>query len=56
MDFVNWKTTVGGLLIAIGQAAPAIPGVPVFVGPLLTAIGGALLGYQAKDKAQTGSF
>jgi hypothetical protein len=54
---MHWRTTLGGLLAAIGQAATAagvIPGPWVWVGHLVQAVGLALLGVSAADKGKTG--
>lgn len=56
MTMMNWKTTVGGLLAALGQALQTLgvlPGPWSFVGPLLTGIGTAILGLTAADAAKT---
>jgi hypothetical protein len=48
----NWKTTLGGLLLAIGQAAPAIlPSNWTWLGSTLTGIGGILIGGAAADSS-----
>lgn len=47
----SWKTTVGGLLIAAGQAVPSIlPPAWHFLGGTLTGIGGLVLGMAAADQ------
>lgn len=53
---MHWRTTVGGILAAIGQAATAaniIPGPWTWVGHLVQAVGLALLGIAAADKRKT---
>ncbi|MES2366794.1 MAG: hypothetical protein V4563_13010 [Pseudomonadota bacterium] len=47
----NWKTTLGGLLLAIGTAALGAP-IPEnykWIPGVVSAIGGGLLGMTAKD-------
>lgn len=47
----NWKTTVGGLLLAIGTASLGAP-IPEkyrWIPGVVSAIGGAMLGLVAKD-------
>jgi hypothetical protein len=47
----NWKTTLGGLLLAVGTAALGAP-IPEkwrWAPGVVSAIGGALLGMTAKD-------
>jgi hypothetical protein len=47
----NWKTTLGGILLAIGTAALGAP-IPEkyrWIPGVLSAAGGALLGLTAKD-------
>lgn len=49
----DWKTTLGGLLMAIGGVFMApFDGVPVWVGPVLMAVGGSIIGVNAKDKTK----
>lgn len=46
----SWKTTLGGLLVAVGQGAPQVlPAEWQWVGAMLTGIGGLLLGVAARD-------
>ena len=51
INIANWKTTIGGILAALGAALILVPlpeeykWVPAF----LTALGGALVGITAKD-------
>lgn len=52
----NWKTTIGGALIGLGQVI-GLAGSTFLPGPvvqplagLLTAVGGLVLGYNAPDK------
>lgn len=48
----NWKTTLGGILIALGQFAPQfVPADWHWVGATLTGIGGVILGKTALDAA-----
>jgi len=47
----NWKTTIGGILLAIGTAGISVP-IPEkykWIPGALAALGGALLGLTAKD-------
>lgn len=46
----NWKTTIGGALMAAGQIAPVGSKAQI----ILTGIGGLLLGIAAKDGDVTG--
>lgn len=46
---MNWKTTVGGMLMAIGQGLTVMGGNWVYVGNIVTGIGGLLLGITAMD-------
>ncbi len=49
----DWKTTLGGLLLAIGGVfMTPFEGVPLWVGPVLMAIGGGIVGVSAKDKTK----
>jgi len=50
----NWKTTVSGILSALGVIFPAV-GLPAEIGQAVTVIGLALLSYFAKDKDVTGT-
>ena len=53
---MHWRTTVGGVLAAIGQAATAanvIPGPWIWLAHLVQAVGLALLGISAADKSKT---
>ena len=46
----NWKTTLGGILLALGQLAPELlPSNYRWIPPLLSAVGGVVLGLGAKD-------
>lgn len=47
----NWKTTLGGILLAIGTAAlgAPIPETYRWIPGVVSSIGGALLGLAAKD-------
>lgn len=49
----NWKTTASGILSAAGTILPMF-GIPAEIGPAITAIGLALIGYFAKDNNVTG--
>ena len=49
----NWKTTVAGLLAAVGQIL-SIFGVPVEVGSAVSVIGLFILGLVSKDSNVTG--
>ena len=47
----NWKTTLGGILLALGSILPTLP-IPEeykWLAQVLTAVGGVLLGASAKD-------
>jgi hypothetical protein len=49
----DWKTSLGGLLLAVGGVfLVPFEGVPVWVGPVLLALGGAMAGLNAKDKTK----
>ncbi len=51
MDLQNWKTTIGGLMAAVGAALALAP-LPddwKWVPQFMTALGGALVGLAAKD-------
>lgn len=54
MKKVSWKTTVGGIVLAGGQAILAT-GNPTYewVGHILTALGGFLVGASARDNNVT---
>jgi len=55
MDMKNWKTTLGGLVAAIGPiVAPVLPPQWSWIGAALTALGTGFLGYSAKDSNVTG--
>ncbi len=47
----NWKTTLGGILLAVGAAAlgAPIPEQYKWIPGVVSAIGGGLLGFTAKD-------
>jgi len=48
----NWKTTLGGILSAVGLALVGLETLPEkykWVGPIMAAIGAALVGATAKD-------
>jgi len=50
----SWKTTLGGLLVALGQGLPQVlPAEWQWVGSMLTGIGGLLLGVAARDHGAT---
>ncbi len=50
----NWKTTLGGTLLAAGGALQAIDeGWTRIVGAVLVAVGGFLAGVAAKDASNT---
>ena len=52
----NWKTTLGGLVIAVPQIAMALGlAIPEPISKLLLAVGAAWLAYFAKDKNVTGT-
>jgi phage antirepressor YoqD-like protein len=52
----NWKTTIGGLLAALGQAGLAVPDPKVQgVSQVLAIAGTVLLGLAAKDYDVSGS-
>lgn len=50
----NWKTTVGGLLLAAGTGLQAMDEPYKTIGVIMVAVGGALLGFSAKDYNVTG--
>jgi hypothetical protein len=45
----NWKTTLGGLLVALGMARSSIPAKYQWIAELAGVAGGALVGMTAKD-------
>ena len=53
INMKNWKTTVAGLLAAVGQIL-SIFGVPVEVGSAVSVIGLFILGLVSKDSNVTG--
>lgn len=46
----NWKTTLGGIIAAIGTYFQSQEGVQQIIGQVLSAIGLILLGHSASDK------
>jgi hypothetical protein len=51
----SWKTTVGGILLAVGTSLGLVEDATLkTIGVILAAVGGALLGLNAKDKDITG--
>ena len=54
MTVRNWKTTAGGVIMAIGQVLPYF-GVAQDIANAVTAIGAALLGLSAKDYNVSGT-
>ena len=48
----NWKTTLGGILLAVGAGLQGTQdgGVIGAIGTITIALGGLLMGYHAKDK------
>ena len=51
----NWKTTVGGLLIAVGSGLQGMQdGTYQTIGKFMIAVGGLILGLSAKDFNVTG--
>lgn len=51
---LSWKTTLGGILMALGQAVPAIlPDAWDWLGGALTGLGGVILGGAARDNNVT---
>lgn len=50
MKKTSWKTTLGGILVAAGQAAPTIlPPSWQWLSTTLTGIGGLIIGAAARD-------
>lgn len=52
IDLENYRTSVSGLMLAIGMAIATVPGVPEkyhWIGGILAAVGSAGLGLSAKD-------
>jgi len=46
----NWKTTLGGILLALGQLASQSPNEKIHTAGLIaTMLGGAVLGVNAQD-------
>jgi hypothetical protein len=45
----NWKTTIGGILVALGMARSSIPVKYQWIAELAGVAGGALVGLTAKD-------
>ena len=52
IDFSNWRTTIGGIIMAIGTIATQAPIPPQYswIPTVVAAIGGAITGITAKDK------
>lgn len=51
----NWKTTVGGLCLAVGAALQTSGNETMhIIGACMVAVGGVFLGINAKDKNVTG--
>lgn len=46
---MNWKTTVGGVLMAIGSGLTTMGGNWTYIGSIITGIGGLLTGIMAMD-------
>lgn len=53
MKKASWKTTVGGLLIALGESLSNAEGLLGDVGRILTPLGAILLGLAARDNNVT---
>ena len=55
MDIKNWKTSVGGLIVALPNIATVIGiAIPDPISKLIMAIGAIWFAYFAKDKNVTG--
>lgn len=51
----NWKTTLGGIITAVGLALTAAPNPPIHIaGLILAGIGALFTGTYAKDRNVTG--
>lgn len=46
----NWRTTVGGILVAIGQSVQATSPKLAWLGQILTGVGALLLGINTVDR------
>ena len=51
--FTSWKTTIGGIILAIAQILPQL-GVAADIVGIVSAIGAVILGASAKDSNVTG--